>query len=190
MSFALGAIDGPTGANIAEHIYTKDAGDYYAPDGPPPAAGQPSPRLRASCHCGGVAFTLPRPEGGVGACHCTQCRKLSGHYSPRSIPTRRGDLRDPRDARRVHRAGRITARLLQPLRVEPVFPRRGWRFLGRGGGGGRSDGLRLDSHIFVADKGDYYRLEDGLPQFRGWTDPCRPPWNLLSLAAKAKGGGG
>ena len=28
-SFALGAIDGPTGARLAKHIFTADKGDYY-----------------------------------------------------------------------------------------------------------------------------------------------------------------
>ena len=26
-------------------------------------------------------------------------------------------------------------------------------------------GITLDRHIFVADKGDYYELNDGLPQY-------------------------
>ncbi len=29
--------------------------------------------------------------------------------------------------------------------------------------------LRLERHIFVADKGDYYDVADGLPQEEGWT---------------------
>jgi hypothetical protein len=30
-------------------------------------------------------------------------------------------------------------------------------------------GLRLERHIFVADKGDDYDVADGLPQEEGWT---------------------
>ena len=29
-------------------------------------------------------------------------------------------------------------------------------------------GGQLTRHIFVADKGDYYQIDDGLPQFTGW----------------------
>ena len=29
LSFALGAIDGPTGMSLARHIFTADKGDYY-----------------------------------------------------------------------------------------------------------------------------------------------------------------
>jgi hypothetical protein len=32
---------------------------------------------------------------------------------------------------------------------------------------GRTGG-RLARHIFVGDKGDYYNIEDGLPQARSW----------------------
>jgi hypothetical protein len=30
----------------------------------------------------------------------------------------------------------------------------------------RPSGLKGESHIFVADKGDYYEICDGLPQFQ------------------------
>jgi hypothetical protein len=33
----------------------------------------------------------------------------------------------------------------------------------------RPSGLVAESHIFVADKGDYYEICDGLPQFEGAT---------------------
>ena len=29
MSFALGALDGPTGLRLEKHIFTADKGDYY-----------------------------------------------------------------------------------------------------------------------------------------------------------------
>lgn len=169
MGFALGAIDGPTGVGIAKHIFTEDAGDYYAPEGPPPAPGLPAPRLRASCHCGGVAFTLPRPKGGVGACHCTQCRKLSGHFSA-SFDTDEANVT-------------FESRATLAEHESPAGARRGFctrcgsSLYFRAADGGFSveagavdgpTGLSLDSHIFVADKGDYYRLDDGLPQFTRW----------------------
>ena len=30
---------------------------------------------------------------------------------------------------------------------------------------GDAGGIKLDRHIFVEDKGDYYEIGDGLPQF-------------------------
>jgi len=34
--------------------------------------------LRGSCLCGGVAFEVEGPGRGVGSCHCSKCRKVSG----------------------------------------------------------------------------------------------------------------
>ena len=40
-----------------------------------------------SCACGGVAFAMTGPLRPVIACHCTQCRKTSGHYwTATSVP--------------------------------------------------------------------------------------------------------
>ena len=36
--------------------------------------------MRGSCLCGGVVFEADPPYREVVACHCTQCRKTSGHY--------------------------------------------------------------------------------------------------------------
>jgi hypothetical protein len=34
--------------------------------------------LRGSCLCGGVRFEVTQPFEGVTACHCTNCKKISG----------------------------------------------------------------------------------------------------------------
>ncbi|MFK7751250.1 MAG: GFA family protein [Sedimentitalea sp.] len=55
---------------------------------------------RGSCLCGSVAFTVAANLQGASACHCTQCRKQSGHHwASATAPdadfelTRSGDLR-------------------------------------------------------------------------------------------------
>jgi hypothetical protein len=35
-------------------------------------------------------------------------------------------------------------------------------------------GLRVTCHIFVDSKGDYYDINDGLPQFTGYDTPYSP----------------
>jgi hypothetical protein len=36
-------------------------------------------------------------------------------------------------------------------------------------------GLKAKGHIFVADAGDYYSIDDGLPQSAGWGQPLEIP---------------
>jgi hypothetical protein len=35
-------------------------------------------RLEGSCLCGSIAFEVEGPIRGVGSCHCSKCRKVSG----------------------------------------------------------------------------------------------------------------
>ena len=35
---------------------------------------------KGSCLCGAVPFEVSGELGPIDACHCTQCRKWSGHY--------------------------------------------------------------------------------------------------------------
>jgi hypothetical protein len=128
-------------------------------------------RLSASCLCGGCRFTLPAPAGGIGACHCTQCRKLSGHFSASF---------DAEESTLVWEARQTLAEYRGPAGSRRGFcDRCGSSLWFRAADGGFSveagaidgpTGLRLDSHIFVAEKGDYYAIADGLPQHEGWGD--------------------
>lgn len=169
ISFSPGALEGPTGIKIAIHIFTEEAGDYYSPEGPPPAPAQDAPgQLQGSCLCGANHFTLPGPAGGFGACHCTQCRKFSGHYTAScAVDEASVEWQVQHIAEyRLPRGGR-----------QAYCPECGCRLFFRSASGGFSveggafdgpTGGRLDSHIFAADKGDYYRLDDGLPQYAEW----------------------
>ena len=165
MSFSPGALEGPTGLKVAEHIFMGDAGDYYAPEGPPPELSPAPPVLQASCLCGEVRFSVPRPEGGITACHCSQCRKLSGHYAA-SFDA---------DEAQVH----FDARASLAEYATPAGAQRGFctgcgsslyfrasdgAFSVEAGAVDGPTGSRLAGHIHMADAGDYYVLDDGLPQ--------------------------
>ncbi len=165
IALAPGAIDGATGLTTSSHIFTEDAGDYYAPEGPPPAMSGHPDRLDCSCLCGAVAFTLPAPAGDITACHCTQCRKLSGHYAASfdadesaarySSRTGLAEYETPAGGRRgfCHHCG--SSLWFRSAKGE---------FSVEAGTVNGPTGGRLTGHIFTADKGDYYRIVDGLPQ--------------------------
>jgi hypothetical protein len=168
MSFSPSALDEASGIGTSGHYMPECAGDYYRPAGPPPDPSKGAGQLRGSCLCGANRFALPGPMGAVTACHCTQCRKLSGYYSA-SFDARESDL----DWQVRHLAEYVT----------PGGGRRGFcsgcgsSLVFRAADGGFSveagcienpTGGRLESHIFVADKADYYTIDDGLPQHPGW----------------------
>jgi len=126
---------------------------------------------RGSCNCGAVTFevtgVLPAPD----ACHCTKCRKHSGHYL---VST---DV--PRDALTMHGADHITwfessekvrrgfcSTCGSSLFFDPVDQSKNdWIGISMGAFDTATKTM-VAIHIFVANKGDYYDITDGLPQNR------------------------
>lgn len=124
---------------------------------------------RGSCLCGAVTFEvtgdLPPPD----ACHCSMCRKWSGHYFASS------DV--PRAALTVHGTERVTwfqssdkvrrgfcSTCGSSLFFDPLDrSKHSWIGVAMGAFEQPTD-TALAVHIFVADKGDYYPIADGLPQ--------------------------
>lgn len=122
--------------------------------------------LRASCQCGAVRFTLAQAPTEASACHCAQCRKQSGHYFasanlPKSAVTIEGGehITWYRSSEKVRRG--FCSRCGSWLFWEPI--ERDWTSVALGAIDGPT-GVRLERHIFVAEKGDYYAIADGLPQ--------------------------
>jgi hypothetical protein len=124
---------------------------------------------RGSCLCGAVVFevagTLPPPD----ACHCSKCRKHSGHYFaatdvPRSALTIHGleNVTWFASSEKVRRG--FCATCGSSLFFDPL-DRHEHDWIGVAMGAfDRPTDTRLGIHIFVADKGDYYDIADGLPQ--------------------------
>lgn len=129
---------------------------------------------KGACLCGAVRFEvegeLPPPD----ACHCSHCRKSSGHYFAST------DV--PRDSLTVHGAGHVAwyqssekvrrgfcSICGSPLFWDPLH--RDWTAVAMGAFEAPT-GTRLDKHIFVHEAGDYYDIADGLPRFG--SDPASP----------------
>ncbi len=169
ISFAAGALDGATGLALGRHIFVDDRGDYYTPEGPPPPASPAPARLSASCLCGRVAFTVAPDKGGVGACHCRQCRKLSGHFSASFDADEAKVVYAARDSLAEYQTSGGSRRgFCRTCGSSLWFRAAPGGFSVEAGSVDGATGLRLQSHIFVAEKGDYYRIDDGLPQYPGW----------------------
>lgn len=168
MSFAPGALDGETGLRISEHIFQEVSGDYYAPEGPPPAATRAGGRIEGRCLCGACRMTMPAPAGEVWACHCGQCRKLSGHYAA-SVDVAEAALvweGDP-PVRRYRTPGGATRGFCGDCGSSLWFRAADGKFSVEAGWLLAPTGGRMAGHIYCADKGDYYTIDDGLPRFPG-----------------------
>ncbi|MFM9829106.1 MAG: GFA family protein [Sphingomonas sp.] len=119
-----------------------------------------------SCLCGAVAFTVSEPLGHPDACHCTQCRKQSGHYWA-SVDVARDALTIVGDHKLAwYQSSAKVRRGFCATCGSFLF----WDVIGRarvavamGAFDGPTD-TTLVMHIFVAEKGDYYDIADGLPK--------------------------
>lgn len=168
IAIAAGALDPPTGLAVAEHWFIGSAGDYYAPEGPPPEPAPTSGRLTCGCLCGAVAFGVPAPAGKITACHCDQCRRTSGHFSasfdidPHTVEWLR------RDGLAGYRtAGGATRHFCRRCGSSLAFTGPDGTLSVEAGAVQGPTGGRLAAHIFTAGRGDYHRIDDGLPQFPG-----------------------
>lgn len=115
------------------------------------------------CLCGAVRFSGRWADGTLRICHCGQCRRWSGHAwaAPSSS---RLDIEGPVT---WFRSSAEAERGFCPDCGSSLF----WHRLDSdhidvaAGCVDLPTGLRLVGHIFVEDKGDYYQIDDGLPQF-------------------------
>ena len=122
--------------------------------------------VHGSCLCGGVRFEVTGPLRPVVACHCGQCRKTSGHYVA-ATSALRDHIRFAADATlRWFRSSTTARRGFCATCGSSLF----WalddgpRLSISAGVLDGATGLSTVGHIFCADKGDYYDIEDDLPQ--------------------------
>ena len=120
--------------------------------------------MKGSCNCGAVTFEVQGTPKAPSFCHCGQCRKQSGGVWSSAY------VKD--DALIIHGEPKWYASSAKAKRG--FCPSCGaflfWKMadddttsfsLGSIDG---PTGLTLEKHIFVADKGDYYDIADGVQQ--------------------------
>jgi hypothetical protein len=119
-----------------------------------------------SCLCGAVKFRVEGELKPPDACHCSQCRKVSGHYwastdVPRSALAVEGEFnvawyRSSEKAQRGFCSTCGATLFWDPIHKDTISIAMG--------AFDAPTGTKLAIHIFVADKGDYYEIADGVPQ--------------------------
>ena len=126
-------------------------------------------RHTGSCLCGAVAYEVEGPLREVIGCHCTQCRKQTGHYMA-ATAAKLAKFRIVKDeGLRWYRSSDIAERGFCQICGSTLF----WQGKGRdyvaiaAGSVDGETGQRIAFHIFCADKGDYYEITDGHYQRAG-----------------------
>ena len=122
---------------------------------------------KGSCNCGGVTFTVSGPLREVIACHCGQCRKQTGLYYA-ATNADDSDLEITKsDTLSWYAASDFAKRGFCSKCGSALFWKRNdsdeTSILAGAFDG--DIGVKIDRHIFVSDKADYYDIEDGLPRF-------------------------
>lgn len=127
-------------------------------------------RVTGSCLCGGVRFRVTGPLRPVIACHCTQCRKTSGHHVAATEASWADMVLESDSTLRWYRSSPAARRGFCGVCGGNLF----WERLASGrvsifaGTLDAPTGLRLAGHVFVADKGDYYDIAPGVPASAAW----------------------
>ena len=119
------------------------------------------------CYCGAVTFTTSGPVREVVYCHCSQCRRQTGHFVAAS-GCADADLT-------IEGADNLTWFAASPQAKRGFCSTCGsllfWKEHGSertsimAGSFDKPSRLQSGYHICVADKGDYYEIADGLPQY-------------------------
>ena len=119
--------------------------------------------LTGQCNCGAVTFTVAKTLR-TSACHCTQCRKQSGHYWA-AVQIDDDQLRIQGEVK-WYQSSPSAKRGFCPTCGSFLF----WKSEADADTGvalGAMDaptGLKLERHIFTADQGDYYAIADQVRQ--------------------------
>jgi hypothetical protein len=186
MDVTAGSLDQPTGLATTAHIWVRDKGDYYGmPEDAPcfvqsageaPQKSDPCPPMakdmaqhHGSCLCGDITFDIRGKMRDVVWCHCGQCLHWHGHFGGYTASTwadmelrgadnlawydssdtaRRGFCRDCGSSLFWEAAHRNYVSIAAGALELPT-------------------GLVTARHIFVEDKGDYYRIAGDAAQSPG-----------------------
>ncbi len=130
------------------------------------------------CLCGAIRYSVTGELRPVVACHCHQCRRTSGHHVAATAALLHDLTIQGESALSWYRSSETARRGFCRTCGANLFWQRDGAAQVSIMAGTLDDGTGLETaaHIFVGDKGDYYAIADGLPQFEHgnhgyWQDP-------------------
>jgi hypothetical protein len=122
---------------------------------------------KGSCLCGSINFEINGKLPAPTACHCTQCRKHTGHYEAGSDVLRSSITIHGNDNVTWYRTENVRRGFCSTCGSSLFFDADGADWIGVSMGAfDTPTDSHLRMHVFVANKGDYYDLADGVQQFQ------------------------
>jgi len=120
--------------------------------------------MRGSCLCGGVVFEVALPLRAVIACHCTQCRKTSGHFwAASSVPLAQFSLIEDRGLKWFQSSPQARRGFCETCGASLFWQLEGDETISFAAGAlDGPTGLSISNHWYVEDAGDYYEVPEGL----------------------------
>ena len=120
----------------------------------------------ATCLCGAVKVEVNSDLPAPNACHCSQCRKQSGHYwASVDLKTENVTIHGEDNVTWYQASEKVRRGFCKTcgsfLFWDPIHNDTIAVAMGAFDGATHT---KLALHIFVSDKGDYYDITDGLPQ--------------------------
>ncbi len=121
---------------------------------------------KASCNCGAVKVEIAGEMTAPNACHCSVCRKQSGHYwASAEFPKSEVVIKGAEAVTWYQASERVRRGFCKTcgsfLFFDAMF--QDWIAVAMGAFDAPTQ-THLTRHIFTDNKGDYYEIADGLPQ--------------------------
>lgn len=121
----------------------------------------------ASCLCRAIRFEVTGELPPLDACHCTQCRKFSGHFGA-GTDVKRTQLQmiSGEDLIGWYRTENVRRGFCKTCGSSLFFDPDGHDWIGISMGAfDTPTHTRIREHIFLKYAGDYYEVTDDLPKF-------------------------
>ena len=121
------------------------------------------------CLCGAVRYVVRGPKRDVVNCHCSQCRRTHGHFGAyTSVARSQLTLTCDRGLKWYRSSSRARRGFCGECGASLFWDPAGQDYIAIAAGTlDPPTGLRTTRHIYVADAGDYYTIDDGLEKFPG-----------------------
>jgi len=128
--------------------------------------------VTGQCLCGAVRYEVHGRLGDAHACHCSQCRRQGGNFAVATSAKRRDFTLVKDRSLKWFQSSKNAQRGFCGTCGSALFWDDGSEEVSINAGSlDEPTGVKITSHIYVADKGDFYDIDDDLPKFADHETP-------------------